>query len=265
MAYEHIRYEVLKGVAHLTLNRPDKLNSFIAQMSKELADALRTAERDSLVRCLLLTGAGRGFCAGQDLSEFAPVGGAKPQIPDLGGVIAECYNPVVKAIRSIEKPVVCAVNGVAAGAGANLAFACDLTIAAKEASFIQSFSKVGLISDCGGSFFLPRLVGMARATALTMLAEKITAEQAQQLGLIYRVVEGSELMLEATKLAEQLATQPTRGFGLMKRGLNASLSNSLDEQLELERELQSLAGKSEDFVEGVSAFFEKRAPIFIGK
>jgi 2-(1,2-epoxy-1,2-dihydrophenyl)acetyl-CoA isomerase len=265
MGYEYIRYEVSQGVAHLTLNRPDKLNSFIAPMSKELALALKAAEQDQTVRALLLTGAGRGFCAGQDLSEFAPVGGAKPKIPDLGGIIAECYNPVVKAIRSIEKPVVCAVNGVAAGAGANLAFACDLTLAAKEASFIQSFSKVGLISDCGGSFFLPRLVGMARATALTMLAEKVSAEQAQQLGLIYRVVEGSELMTEATKLAVQLATQPTRGFGLMKRGLNASLSNSLEEQLELERELQSLAGKSEDFIEGVSAFFEKRAPVFTGK
>lgn len=265
MGYEYIRYEVSQGVAHLTLNRPDKLNSFIAPMSKELAQALKAAEQDQTVRALLLTGAGRGFCAGQDLSEFAPVGGAKPQIPDLGGIIAECYNPVVRAIRSIEKPVVCAVNGVAAGAGANLAFACDLTLAAKEASFIQSFSKVGLISDCGGSFFLPRLVGMARATALTMLAEKVSAEQAQQLGLIYRVVEGSELMMEATKLAVQLATQPTRGFGLMKRGLNASLSNSLEEQLELERELQSLAGKSEDFIEGVSAFFEKRAPVFTGK
>lgn len=262
MAYEFLQYDVRRGVAHCTLNRPDKLNSFIAPMAKELAHALHASASNGEVRAILLTGAGRGFCAGQDLAECVPTKGVDP---DLGKIIEESYTPIVKALRSIEKPVVGAVNGVAAGAGANLAFACDIVLAAKEASFIQSFSKVGLISDCGGTYFLPRLVGMARATALTMLGEKLSAEQAQQLGLIYKVVEGQSLIAEATALAEHLATQPTAGLGLMKRALNASLANSFEKQLELERELQGLAGRTDDYREGVTAFLEKRAPQFVGR
>jgi 2-(1,2-epoxy-1,2-dihydrophenyl)acetyl-CoA isomerase len=215
-----------------------------------------------VVRALVLTGAGRAFCAGQDLSEATPVPG-KPA--NLSEIVRNSYNPVIRAIRKIEKPVVCAVNGVAAGAGANLALACDIVIASTSASFIQSFAKVGLIPDSGGTFFLPRLVGLARATALTMLGEKITAQQALDYGMIYRVCEPDELSGQAGEIGRTLSALPTRALGLTKRGFNLSFGNDLDAQLDVEEELQGAAGDTSDFREGVTAFLEKRKPDFRGE
>lgn len=262
MAFEHILSEVDQGVAVITLNRPDVLNSFNRTMALEVRQALSAATSDPTVRSVLLTGAGRAFCAGQDLAEAMPREGPSP---DLGDIVARGYNPIVRTLRQIEKPVVCAVNGVAAGAGANLAFACDFVIAASEATFIQSFSKIGLVPDTGGTFILPRLIGHARATALMMLADKVTAPEAVAMGLIHRAVEGGKLMEEATALTRMLATRPTRGLGLIKRALNASATNGLDEQLAFEAQLQAEAGSTEDYREGVKAFLEKRAPVFIGR
>ena len=260
MAYQFILLEVDAGVARITLNRPDVLNSIHTAMSGELRDALGRAEREGEIRAVLLTGTGRGFCAGQDLDEVRP--GASSG--DFAAHVRAVYNPLVRALRALEKPVVCAVNGVAAGAGANLALACDLVLAAEEASFAQVFAKIGLVPDTGGSFFLPRLVGMARATALTMLAEKITAKQAVEIGLIYRVCPVASLQEEASKLAAHLAAQPTSGLGLTKRLLNAAWANDLDAQLELEADLQGAAGRSADYAEGVAAFLGKRKPVFTG-
>jgi 2-(1,2-epoxy-1,2-dihydrophenyl)acetyl-CoA isomerase len=261
MTYRFILFEVTQGVARITLNRPEVLNAIHAEMSGELQDALTHATRDSEIRALLITGAGRGFCAGQDLDEVKPGSSVK----DFAAHARKVYTPLVKGLRTIEKPVVCAVNGVAAGAGANLALACDLVLAAEEASFVQAFAKIGLVPDTGGSFFLPRLVGLARAIALTMLGEKITATQAAEIGLIHRVCPAATLLEDATKLATQLATQPTVGLGLTKRLLNASLVNDLDAQLALEAELQGTAGRSADYAEGVAAFLAKRKPSFTGR
>jgi 2-(1,2-epoxy-1,2-dihydrophenyl)acetyl-CoA isomerase len=261
MTYRFILVEVTQGVAKITLNRPEVLNAIHAEMSGELQDALTHATRDSEIRALLITGAGRGFCAGQDLNEVKPGSSVK----DFAAHARKVYTPLVKGLRTIEKPVVCAVNGVAAGAGANLALACDLVLAAEEASFVQAFAKIGLVPDTGGSFFLPRLVGLARAIALTMLGEKITATQAAEIGLIHRVCPAATLLEDATKLATQLATQPTVGLGLTKRLLNASLVNDLDAQLALEAELQGTAGRSADYAEGVAAFLAKRKPSFTGR
>jgi 2-(1,2-epoxy-1,2-dihydrophenyl)acetyl-CoA isomerase len=260
MAYRFILFEVDQGVARITLNRPDVLNSIHAAMSGEIRDALGRTQLEREIRAVLLTGTGRGFCAGQDLDEVRP--GATTG--DFAAHVRTVYNPLVRALRALEKPVICAVNGVAAGAGANLALACDLVLAAEEASFVESFAKIGLVPDTGGSFFLPRLVGMARATALTMLAEKITAKQAVEIGLIYRVCPAASLQEEASKLAVHLAAQPTYGLGLTKRLLNAAGANDLDTQLELEAELQGAAGRSADYTEGVSAFLGKRKPVFTG-
>jgi 2-(1,2-epoxy-1,2-dihydrophenyl)acetyl-CoA isomerase len=229
-------------------------------MSAEIGDALGRAEREAEIRAVLLTGMGRGFCAGQDLDEVRPGASAG----DFAAHVRTVYNPLVRALRALEKPVVCAVNGVAAGAGANLALACDLVLAAEDASFVEVFAKIGLVPDTGGSFFLPRLVGMARATALTMLAEKITAKQAVEIGLIYRAYPAASLAEEASKLAAHLATQPTYGLGLTKRLLNAAGANDLDAQLELEADLQGAAGRSADYAEGVTAFLGKRKPVFTG-
>ena len=262
MAFEHILYETDKGVGRITLNRPDVLNSINRSMAAEVRQALSAAGSDADVRAVLLTGAGRAFCAGQDLAEAVPKEGPAP---DLGDIVARGYNPIVRTIRQLDKPVVCAVNGVAAGAGANLAFACDFVLASSDASFIQSFSKIGLVPDTGGTFFLPRLVGLARATALMMLAEKLTAQDAVSIGLIFRLVDAATLLDEATTLARQLATRPTRGLGLIKRALNASATNGLDEQLALEAQLQAEAGSTADYREGVKAFLEKRTPVFIGR
>ena len=261
MAYRFILFEVDQGVARITLNRPDVLNSIHTAMSGEIQEALAHAAREPEIRAVLLTGMGRGFCAGQDLDEVRP--GAT--VHDFAAHARNAYTPIVRGLRALEKPVVCAVNGVAAGAGANLALACDLVLAAEEASFVQVFAKIGLVPDTGGSFFLPRLVGMARATALAMLAEKITAAQAVEIGLIYRACPAASLDEEASKLAVHLATQPTLGLGLTKRLLNAAWVNDLETQLELEAECQGAAGRSADYAEGVAAFLAKRKPVFTGR
>jgi len=262
MSYEFITSATDKDVATITLNRPDVLNSFNRPMAQELQRALREAGTDSGVRAVLITAVGRGFCAGQDLGEA--MGGNLNSI-DLGDIVHASYTPIVRAIRELEKPVVCAVNGVAAGAGANLALACDIVYAAEEAAFVQSFSKIGLVPDTGGSFFLPRLVGPARATALMFLAEKMTAKKALEWGMIYDVVPGTVLLDTATAMARHLASMPTRGLALTKRLINASLSNDLQAQLALEEEMQRQAGRTADYVEGVRAFLDKRKPTYAGR
>lgn len=261
MDYDFLRVAIDQGVATVTLCRPDVLNSFNRRMAQELQRALVQAGADDNIRAVLLTGAGRGFCAGQDLAEAT---GLDLGSSDLGDIVKSSYTPVVRAIRALEKPVVCAVNGVAAGAGANLALACDIVVAAEEASFIQSFSKIGLVPDTGGSFFLPRIVGPARATALMFLADKVTAKKALEWGMIYDVVPVTVLVDTATALARQLATMPTRGLALTKKLINASLSNDLESQLALEEEMQRQAGQTSDYAEGVRAFLEKRKPTYTG-
>lgn len=263
MSYETIEFEITDGVAVLTLNRPDSLNSFNTQMHGEVKDALKAVKKSDEVRCLLITGNGRGFCAGQDLSDRNVAPGA--EMPNLGESIEKNYNPLLRTINGLEMPVICAVNGVAAGAGANIAFACDIVLAAKSASFIQAFCKIGLVPDSGGTYTLPRLVGPARAMALAMLGDKIKAEQAEQWGMIWKAVDDEALKDEALAMAKQLATQPTKGLALIKRAINASWNNSFDEQLDLERDLQTLAGRTDDYREGVAAFMEKRQPNFTGK
>ena len=262
MADDCISCTVEGAVMTITLNRPEVLNSVNRAMALQLQEALGAASRSPDVRAVLLTGAGRGFCSGQDLAEALPLDGV---LPDLGDFVRITWNPIVRAIRVLEKPVVCAVNGVAAGAGANLAFACDITFASSEATFVQSFSKIGLIPDSGGTFLLPRIVGQQRAAALTMLAEKITATKALDWGLIHAVCPPAELLATSMATARHLATQPTRALGLIKRGFNRSLGVDLDAQLDYEEELQREAGTTTDFAEGVKAFIEKRKPAFTGR
>ncbi|MBB1199383.1 2-(1,2-epoxy-1,2-dihydrophenyl)acetyl-CoA isomerase [Enterobacteriaceae bacterium 89] len=251
------------GVMTLTLNRPDRLNSFNDVMHQQLAECLKQAERDDTIRCLMITGAGRGFCAGQDLNDrnVDPNGPA----PDLGYSVETFYNPLVRRLAKLPKPVICAVNGVAAGAGATLALGCDIVIAARSANFVMAFSKLGLIPDCGGTWLLPRVAGRARAMALALLGDKLSAEQAQQWGMIWQVVDDAQLSDTAEQLARHLATQPTYGLGLIKQAINAAETNSLDTQLDLERDYQRMAGRSADYREGVSAFMNKRQPQFSGK
>ena len=251
------------GVLELTLNRPEKLNAFNPDMHQALRRGLERAADEPEVRAVLLTGAGRGFCAGQDLAERDVSPGAAPI--DLSVSLGSHYNPLVRRLRALPKPIVCAVNGVAAGAGANIALACDVVLAARTACFVQAFSRIGLIPDSGGTYFLPRLVGMARAMGLALLAESIDAEQAQAWGLIWKAVDDARLAEEARALARRLADGPTQGYGLRKQALYASSGNSLDAQLDLERDLQRQAGLSSDYREGVSAFKEKREPRFVGK
>ena len=263
MSYEQIRFETADGIARITLDRPDRLNSFTTQMHGDLRDALSRVATAGDARVVLLTGAGRGFCAGQDLSDRDVAPGAAPV--DLGASIAENYRPLVLALRNLPVPVVCAVNGVAAGAGANVALACDIVVAAKSASFIQAFCRIGLVPDSGGTFFLPRLVGTARAMGLAMLGDKLPAEQAAAWGLIWKCVEDAELVTTTDALLTQLAQAPTRGLAAIKRALHASAGNTLEQQLDLERDTQRELGYSDDYREGVAAFLEKRPPRFTGR
>jgi 2-(1,2-epoxy-1,2-dihydrophenyl)acetyl-CoA isomerase len=263
MSYEQIRFEMRDGIARVTLNRPDRLNSFTTQMHGELRDALARVASAGDVRVVLLTGEGRGFCAGQDLSDRAVAPGGAPV--DLGVSISEHYRPLVLALRNLPLPVVCAVNGVAAGAGANIALACDIVVAGRSASFIQAFCRIGLVPDSGGTFFLPRLVGTARAIGLALLGDKLSAEQAAEWGLIWKCVDDGELVAVTDAMVAQLAQAPTRGLAAIKRTLYASAGNTLEQQLDLERDMQRELGYSADYREGVAAFLEKRPPSFTGR
>jgi len=247
----------------ITLNRPEKLNALNPEMHQQLREALGRAADEPEIRAVLLTGAGRGFCTGQDLAERDVSPGAAPI--DLSVSIGSYYNPLVRRMRALPKPIVCAVNGVAAGAGANIALACDVVVAARSASFVQAFARIGLVPDSGGTYFLPRLVGTARAMGLALLGDKLSAEEAERWGLIWKVFDDERLMSEAAALARGLASGPTKGYGLIKKALYAAAGNSLDAQLDLERDLQRDAGSSEDYREGVAAFKEKRSPRFKGK
>ena len=258
-----VKVALADGLLKLTLNRPDKLNSFNEEMHLALRAAMQRAHDEKGIRAVLLTGAGRGFCAGQDLGDRDPRKDAAP--PDLGYTIETFYNPLIRQMRSLDKPILCAVNGVAAGAGANIALACDIVLAARSAKFIQAFSKIGLIPDSGGTWSLAQLLGEARAKALAFTAEPLAAETAAAWGLIWKVVDDAELASEAEALGRKLAAGPTFGLGLIKRAIQASALNTLDQQLDLERDLQRQAGRSADFAEGVVAFLDKRPAEFIGR
>ena len=259
MTYETIDFKVEAGVARLTLNRPDRLNSFTVRMHEEVGAALASLDE---ARCLILTGAGRGFCAGQDLGDRAVAPG---EAVDLGHSVETYYNPLIRRLVSLPMPVIARVNGVAAGAGANIALACDIVIAAKSASFIQAFARIGLIPDSGGTYFLPRLVGEARAMGLAMLGDKLAAEDAAAWGLIWRAVDDAAFAAEVDALAQKLAAAPTRALAAIKDTLRASARNTLEAQLDVERDVQRELGTSADYREGVAAFLAKRAPQFRGR
>jgi len=254
-----IQYELIEGVGKITLNRPEKYHSFVREMALQLQEVLDNCKEDKAVRAILITATGKAFCAGQDLGEATD-----PNGPELTKIVQEHYNPIIKKIRNIEKPVVAAVNGVAAGAGASIALCCDIVVATESASFIQAFSKIGLIPDSAGTFFLPRLVGMQRAAALMMTAEPISANDAVDMGMIYKSFADKTFETESWKLVSKLAKMPTKGLGLTKKLLNASYTNNLNQQLAMEDECQTIAGNSADFKEGVQAFLEKRKPNFKG-
>jgi 2-(1,2-epoxy-1,2-dihydrophenyl)acetyl-CoA isomerase len=262
MSYETILFSIDENIARLTLNRPDKLNSFTTVMHAEVQEALGRV-RSGGARVLLLTGAGRGFCAGQDLGDRAVAPGAQPV--DLGDSIEKYYKPLVLSLQALPMPVIAAVNGVAAGAGANIALACDLVVAARSASFVQSFAKLGLIPDSGGTWILPRLVGNARALGMTLLGERISAEQAAAWGLIWQCVADAELGATVEALARQFASAPTRGLATTKAAIYGSWRRSFSEQLDVERDAQRDLGRSSDYAEGVAAFAAKRTPIFTGR
>ena len=259
MANTFILFSVENAVARITLNRPEKFNSFNREMALQLQDALDKAAVDKNVMAIYITAEGKAFCAGQDLSEAVD-----PSGPGLEKIVTEHYNPIIQKLRSIEKPIVCGVNGVAAGAGANIVLACDIVIAAASAAFIQAFSKIGLIPDSAGTFFLPRLIGFGKASALMMLGDKIMAADAEKMGMIYKVAEDANLQTEAMAVATTLAQMPTIGIGLTKRLLNQSMNNTLEEQLMLEAKIQVLAATSNDHKEGIMAFLEKRKANFQG-
>ncbi len=256
-----IELKIENGIAKVTLNRPETFNSFNREMALRLQSTLDSCETNDEVRAIILTGNGKAFCAGQDLREVT-----SPELnPGFRKILEEHYNPIVKRIRSIEKPIIAAVNGVAAGAGANIALACDIVVASEAASFIQAFSKIGLIPDSAGTFFLPRLIGFQKASALMMLGDKISAMQAEELGMVHKVFPIEMFEEEVLKLASKVAQMPTKALGLTKRLLNQSMVNNLDQQLVMESDLQIKAAESEDYAEGVNAFIEKRKPVFKGK
>ena len=255
-----IEFTLIGNVAKIALNRPKVYNSFNREMALALQTRLKECTDNPEIRAVYLTGNGKAFCAGQDLGEIV-----SENAPDLTKILQEHLNPIVRLIRNLDKPVICAVNGVAAGAGANMALACDITFAAESVSFIQAFSKIGLIPDMSGTYNLPRLIGMQRATALMMTGDKLSASDAEKIGMIYKAVPNEELENVAFAMAKKLSQMPTTALGLTKRALNASLSNSLEEQLEVEDKYQTAAAKTEDYAEGVAAFIQKRKPVFKGK
>ena len=255
-----ILYAVEQGVAFITLNRPEKLNAFNREMALGLQEALDRCAADPAVRAVLLTGAGKGFSAGQDLAEVVD-----PEGPGMQRILSEHYNPIITRIRSLSKPVVAAVNGVAAGAGANIALCCDIIVAARSASFIQAFSKIGLIPDSGGTWFLPRLIGWQKASAIALLGDKLPAPEAERIGMIYKYFEDEAFQATAMQLVQSLALMPTRALAFTKEAFNRSAGNDLDRQLALEDELQQRSAATKDYVEGVRAFLDKRTPDFKGE
>lgn len=254
---------IANSIMTITLNRPEKFNSFTELMGLQMQDALKAAEADE-VRCVIINANGKAFCAGQDLPEVVERE-SNDQHFELSETVRSTYNPIIRSIRNLAKPVVCAVQGTAAGAGANIAIACDVVVASHRAVFVQAFSKIGLIPDSGGTFFLPRLVGFAKTNAMYLMDEKISAEKAVELGLIYKVVNHSKLSEETNSVAQKLGSMPTKGFGLYKKAVNQSFENTLNQQLDLEAEYQTLAGRTDDYREGVNSFLEKRRPDFKGK